>query len=120
MKIAVTTAGADLSAPVELRFGRATAFLVYDTDTGNVSRIENTQQLNAAQGAGIQAAQTVINNGAQALISGHCGPKAFQVLKMGKVEIFLSDGGTVGEALRSLEAGNLKKADDADVEGHWV
>lgn len=120
MKIAVTTAGADLSAPVELRFGRATAFLVYDTETKQFSRIENTQQLNAAQGAGIQAAQTVINAGAQALISGHCGPKAFQVLKMGKIQIYLSEGGTVEEALRSFEEGTLKKADDADVEGHWV
>lgn len=120
MKVAITTAGADLSAPVELRFGRATAFLIYDTETGDFTRIDNTQQLNAAQGAGIQAAQTVANAGAEALISGHCGPKAFQVLKMGKIDIYLAQGGSVQEALKALEAGTLEKASDADVEGHWV
>jgi len=120
MKVAITTAGEDLSSPLELRFGRATAFLIYDTESGNFSRLDNTQQLNAAQGAGIQAAQAVVNAGAKALISGHCGPKAFQVLKMGKVDIYLAKGGSVQEALNELKEGTLETASDADVEGHWV
>ncbi len=120
MKVAITTAGTDLSAPVELRFGRATSFLIYDTETKEYTVMDNSQQLNAAQGAGIQAAQAVVNAGAKALISGHCGPKAFQVLQMGKIDIYLAQGGSVGDALKALEEGSLEKTSGADVEGHWV
>ena len=59
MKIAFSTSGADLSAPLDTRFGRAPKFLVYDTDAATFALVDNAQNLNAAQGAGIQSAQRV-------------------------------------------------------------
>ncbi|HQO93156.1 MAG TPA: NifB/NifX family molybdenum-iron cluster-binding protein, partial [bacterium] len=56
MKIAVTTSGHDLNSPFESRFGRAPGFIVYDTETKEFEAIDNSMNLNAAQGAGIQAA----------------------------------------------------------------
>lgn len=120
MKIAITTSGTDLSAPVDTRFGRATAFLIFDTESGEFSIEPNEQNLNAAQGAGIQAAQNVAATGAEALISGHCGPKAFRILSASNIAIYTSDAATVQEALDQFNAGTLTKAADADVEGHWV
>jgi predicted Fe-Mo cluster-binding NifX family protein len=120
MKIAITTSGTDLNAPVDTRFGRAAAFLIVDTESGEFTIEPNEQNLNAAQGAGIQAAQNVASTGAQALISGHCGPKAFRILSASNIAIYTSDAATIQEALDQFKAGTLTKAQSADVEGHWI
>ena len=120
MKIAFAAAGDTLEAPLDSRFGRAAKFIVCDTDTDTVEVIDNIQNLNAAQGAGIQAAQTVSQSGAQALVAHHCGPKAFRVLSAAKITVYNSDALTVAAALEAFKAGTLKPATDSDVEGHWV
>jgi predicted Fe-Mo cluster-binding NifX family protein len=75
--------------------------------------------MDAAQGAGIQAAQTVIDSGALALITGHCGPKAFRALNAAGVQVYLTADGTIDEVLDRLESGVLNVAHAADVDGHW-
>lgn len=120
MKIAVTANGDSPQAVLEPRFGRALNFLVFDTESGEFTVIDNLQQLDAAQGAGIQAAMTVINAGVQAVITRHCGPKAFRMLRTGGVVIYLTDAATVAEALERFRRGELAVAADADVEGHWA
>lgn len=119
MKVAFTTSGSDLSAPLDSRFGRAPKFLVYDLDNASFEVIDNQQNLNAAQGAGIQSAETVARAGAKALVSGHCGPKAFRVLAAAGVKVYSSDAPTVAAALEKFKAGELKEAEGADVQGHW-
>jgi predicted Fe-Mo cluster-binding NifX family protein len=119
MKIAFTTSGSDLNAPLDSRFGRAPKFLIYDLDNASLEVIDNQQNLNAAQGAGIQSAETVARSGAKALVSGHCGPKAFRVLTAAGVKVYNSDAATVADALEQFKAGKLKEAGNADVEGHW-
>jgi predicted Fe-Mo cluster-binding NifX family protein len=120
MKVAITTSGRDLSAPLDRRFGRAAGFLIVDTETGETAYESNDQNLNAAQGAGIQAAQNVAATGAEALISGHCGPKAFRILNASNIAIYTAEAATVQEAIDQFNAGKLTKAESADVEGHWV
>lgn len=120
MKIAFTTSGNDLNAPLDTRFGRAQKFLVYDLESETFEVIDNAQNLNAAQGAGIQSAETVARLGAKAVVSGHCGPKAFRVLTAAGIKVFNADSGTVAEALGQYRAGKLVEAGGADVEGHWA
>lgn len=120
MRIAFTTSGQELEAPLDSRFGRAARFLVYDLDTDTFKVIDNEQSLNAAQGAGIQAAETVARSGAECLVTGHCGPKAFRVLSAAGVRVFNTDAPTVAEALQRYRAGQLVEAESPDVEGHWI
>lgn len=120
MKVAFTTSGDNLDAPLDTRLGRAKKFLVYDTDTGNFTVIDNAQSVNAAQGAGIQAAETVIRAGAKSIVSGHCGPKAFRVMAAAGVKIYTSDAPTVADALEKYRSGLLTEAASANVDGHWV
>lgn len=120
MKIAFTVSGEDLSSPLDNRFGRAPKFLVFDLEKKTFEIIDNQQNLNAAQGAGVQSATTVSRAGAQALVTGHCGPKAFQVLRAAGVKVYNSDAPTVAEALKLYQAGQLKEAESSDVESHWV
>ncbi len=120
MKIAFTTSGDNLDAPFESRFGRAPKFLVYDLEKESFSVIDNRQNMNASQGAGIQAATTVARAGAACLVTGHCGPKAYKVLSAARIRIFSSSAATVGEALGLFRAEKLVEALSADVEGHWM
>ncbi|TFH15419.1 MAG: dinitrogenase iron-molybdenum cofactor biosynthesis protein [Lentisphaerales bacterium] len=119
MKLVITSLGETLVSPVDQRFGRARYFILYDTDTEEWSTHDNHQNLNAAQGAGIQAGQKVVELGASAVITGHCGPKAFITLRAGGIDVFSGASGTVKESIDAFAKGELKKADDSDVDGHF-
>jgi predicted Fe-Mo cluster-binding NifX family protein len=121
MRVVVTAGGSEKDAAVDARFGRAAYFIVCDTEDPDTWEIvENAQNLQAAQGAGIQAAQHVVDANVQAVIAGNLGPKAFQVLKAADIRVFLVEGGTVEEAVEQFKNGNLKEQMAANVEGHWV
>lgn len=120
MRVAVTTSGEDVNAPLDGRFGRAAKFIIYDLEAETFAVVDNQQNLAAAQGAGIQAAETVAKTGAQGLITGHCGPKAFRVLAATGIKVYHSRAATVAEALQQYREGSLAEARSADVEGHWV
>lgn len=109
-----------MGSPVDERFGRARYILVVETDDETFEAVDNEINLNAAQGAGIQAAQTVSRQGAKALLTGHCGPKAFQTLSAAGIEVYTGASGTVQDAVASFKAGQLESASGADVEGHWT
>ena len=119
MKIAFTTSGNDLNAPLDSRFGRAPKFLVYDLENESFSVIDNQQNMQARQGAGIQAAGTIVRKGVKGLVTGHCGPKAFQALNAAGVEIYTSTAASVAAALEQYRSGSLTPAATADVDGHW-
>ena len=70
MKIAFTTQGDSLSAPLDPSFGRTRNFLIVDLQSETCEVISNHQNRDAAQGAGIQAAQTIVKAGAGGLITG--------------------------------------------------
>jgi len=120
MKIAFPTSGDTLDSPLDPRFGRAPRFLIYDLASDTFELADNRQSLNAAQGAGIQSAETVARLGVKSLVSGHCGPKAFRVLQAAGIRIYTCDAATVRGALEMYKSGSLKETGSADVEGHWV
>ena len=119
MKIAISSEAMNLDANVDPRFARAKCFVFYDTDTDVFEARSNEQVLNLPQGAGPQAAQQVVDRGAEVLLTGHCGPNAFRTLEAGGVKIVVGVEGTVRQAIEQFKQGNLKPADSSDVEGHW-
>lgn len=120
MKIAVTSTGKELTSDVDPRFGRAAYFIIVDSATLEFEVIENTQNLNLPQGAGIQAGKTILNSKAEVLITGNCGPKAFKVLNEAKIKIITAAKGRVIDVVQKYKNGNLKTSQEANVEGHWV
>ena len=121
MKIAISATTRNIESPIDPRFGRAQYFAIYDSDSKSYFFTDNTQNMNAAQGAGIQTAQNILNSKADCVITGHCGPKAYRVLNGANVKIYLcEDGCSVRDAVSKMLAGELKLSDGADVEGHWM
>lgn len=119
MKIAFTISGGGLDAAMDGRLGRAGQFLVYDLDGGTFEIIDNGRNRDAAQGAGIQAAETIVRSGAKAVVTGHCGPKAFRVLSAAGLAVYRTEAPTVADALDLYRQGKLALIAAADVEGHW-
>ena len=120
MKIAVTSTGSELTSDMDLRFGRAAYFIIVDPDTMEFETVENKQALDLPKGAGIQAGQTIVDQNVDALITGNCGPKAFQILEHAKINILLGANGRVIDAVQQYKNGELKSAKAPNVEGHWV
>ncbi|WP_462325442.1 NifB/NifX family molybdenum-iron cluster-binding protein [Desulfoplanes sp.] len=119
MKIAISSQGDTLDSRIDPRFGRAKGFLVYDLETETSEYVSNDQNLNIPQGAGIQTAQNVAKTGAQAVITGNIGPKAFSALKQGNITMYLFTDGTVSEAVEAYTSGKLAPTADANKPGHW-
>jgi predicted Fe-Mo cluster-binding NifX family protein len=119
MKIAVSAEKDIPDSPIDLRFGRAKYFVVYNDENMKWEFINNIQNYDSTQGAGIQSAATVANNGCTVLISGHCGPKAFATLFKAGVTVYKASGGTVREAIDLFRHEKLIKLESADVDGHW-
>ena len=100
--------GADLTARVGARFGRARRFLlVRGGPEGTVEAIDNPSA-EAAQGAGPGAASLLVRQGVSAVLASQFGPKAEQVLRAGGITpITVAPGTVVSEALRRLQDGTL-------------
>ena len=106
MKIAVTSTGPTLDDNVDARFGRCAYFLIIDTETMDFDVIEN-QSVSTAGGAGINSAKTVIDAGADAVITSNCGPNAERTLTASGISIYTSVKGTVKEAVEAFKNGKL-------------
>ncbi|MFP3937195.1 MAG: NifB/NifX family molybdenum-iron cluster-binding protein [Phycisphaerae bacterium] len=120
MKVVVSSQGGQLDSPVDGRFGRAKYFVLVDTDTGEAKAVDNSENLNALQGAGVQAAKKVADLGAETVVATNVGPKAFSVLSTAGVRVFSGASGTVAEAIEQLKAGQLSESDSANVQSRWT
>jgi predicted Fe-Mo cluster-binding NifX family protein len=120
MKLVFPSNGKGIDDHIDQRFGRCPYFVSFDTETRTVSHIDNVQNYQAAQGAGIQSATQVVNMHADVCITGHCGPKAFKVFNTAGVRVITGVDGKIREAIARFSDGNLTFADTADVEGHWM
>lgn len=119
-KILVSCQGQSIEDAVDPRFGRAANFVVVDPETMEFETIDNSKVKTMGQGAGIQAAESVVNSGAKVVLSGFVGPKAFQALNAAGIQIGQGvDGLTVREAVERYKAGQVEMASGPTKQGHW-
>ena len=117
MKVAITSTGESLDSKVDPRFGRAAFFLVGDTETMDFGAIKN-ENVSAGGGAGTSSAKTVIDAGAEAVVTGNCGPNAERTLSAGGVKLYVGVTGTVAEAIDLFRNGKLEEAEGPNVQSH--
>ena len=118
MKIAVTSCGNTPESQVDPRFGRAEYLLIVDTDTLDVEPVQNPN-VAAGGGAGIQTSQMVVGKGAQAVLTGNCGPNAYRTLDAASIKVYAGVTGSVRAAVEALKQGDLDPLSGPSVPGHF-
>ena len=118
MKIAISSTGKDLDVQLDPRFGRCRYFIFIDPETMEFEASEN-EGLMAAGGAGVQAAQLIVQKGVKALITGNLGPNAASALSTSGIKVYMVSGGTVKEAAEAYKSGTLKEAGGPTVPSHF-
>lgn len=116
MTICVSAKSPEMGSDVDPRFGRAAAFCICDTETGEIEGLENGA--GAPSGAGVQTAQWIIDRGVEAVITGSVGPNAFRVLRAAGVAVYVGASGTVESAIEDFRAGKLTPTTEPTNAGH--
>jgi predicted Fe-Mo cluster-binding NifX family protein len=117
MRIAVSSQGENLDAPASPVFGRCPIYLFVEPETMEFEALPNPA-MSQGGGAGIQAAQFVVNQGAKAILSGNLGPNAFDVLQAAGVPGYFVPEGTVRQAVDAYKAGQLQPMGAPNVSAH--
>ena len=117
MKIVVSSQGGTLEAPASPVFGRCPTFVFVNSETMDIEALPNPA-MSQGGGAGIRAAQFVVNQGAEIVLTGSLGPNAFDVLQAAGVPGYLVGEGTVAQAVAAFQAGQLQPMAGANVAAH--
>lgn len=107
MKIAVSSQGNTLESQMDPRFGRAAWFMLIDPDTMEHEALDNAAAM-AGGGAGISAAQTLVDRCVSVVITGNVGPNAMNVLKAAGVAVYRGTAPTVRENAALYQKGALE------------
>jgi len=109
----------DLQSQVDPRFGRAAYILIIDTKTLEFKAYDNNENKNAFKGAGIKAAAMLNDKDAEVLLTGFCGPNAFQTLKAAGIKVVSDQQGRVIDVVQKFKHGKPVFANAANKDGHW-
>jgi predicted Fe-Mo cluster-binding NifX family protein len=113
--IAVSANGENLEAQVGPLFGRARFFILVDPDTLEWEPLDNLRSLGTSQGVGLVTAKSLERKNIRTVLTGSCGPKAFEELQAAGIEVVLNAQGTIRQALASFMNGALVKASKSNV-----
>jgi len=111
MKVAIPVEDKSLQVNICVSFGRTPYFVIYDTDTQTVIYLNNTG-IASQGGAGIKAAQAVVDSGAQAVIAARLGENASSVLSSAGIKAYQSVFGSAQKNLEAFQNGSLSLLTD--------
>ena len=117
MKIAISATGPNLDAEVDPRFGRCQYFIIVDPETMAFEAVENSSAM-AGGGAGISAGQTIANKGAEVVLTGNCGPNAYQTLSAAGVQVITGVSGSIRGAIEGYKSGQFQAISQPNVAAH--
>ena len=117
MIIAISAVGPGLDAEVDPRFGRCRCFVIVDPATLEYEDMENSGP-SADGGAGIAAAQAVAGKGVAAVLTGNCGPNAFEALSAAGIQVITGVSGRVRDAMAGYKEGKYQPSTEASVRPH--
>ena len=111
MRVAISAFSEDVDGKVNPVFGRCPGYIIAEVEAGEIKSsvfVENSAA-GAPSGAGIAAAQTVAEQGVEAVVSGNLGPNAFVLLNQNNIRFYQAPGITIKEAVKKLAEGTLKE-----------
>jgi len=118
MKIAISATGPTLDAEVDPRFGRCQYFIIADPQTMEFEALENSSAM-ASGGAGISTGQMITSKGVEVVLTGNCGPNAYQVLSAAGLQVITGVSGKVKDAIEEYKLGTFSAAQQPNVANHF-
>lgn len=106
MKIVIPTDTNSEVTTVCPSFGRTPFFMIYDTETGKKDFLENSAA-SSSGGAGIKAAQTLIDLGIEVLLTPRCGENAADLLGAAGIKMYKTVGTSTDDNIHDFENGKL-------------
>lgn len=106
MKIVIPVDDNNTETNVCISFGRAPYFLLFDTETKESLFIDNSA-IASTGGAGIKAAQTIIDHNAHILLTPRCGENAANMLKVADIKLYKTETTLANENIEAFIAGKL-------------
>lgn len=117
MKIAIPVDEKTLESNVCVSFGRTPYFLIYDVETKESIFIDNSAAASTG-GAGIKAAQIIVDNKANALLTPRLGENAADVLKPAEIKIYKTATTSAKDNIDAFIASKLPLLDEIHVGFH--
>jgi len=118
MKIAVSATAPELDAEVDPRFGRCHYFIIVDPQTMEFEAVDNSNAM-ASGGAGISTAQMIAGKGVEVVLTGNCGPNAYQTLSAAGVQVITGVSGKIKDAIEAYKGGKLQPNAQPSVGSHY-
>ena len=118
MKIAISATGPNIDDEVDPRFGRCQYFIIADPETMAFEAVENSSATTVS-GAGISAAQTVVSKDAQAVLTGNCGPNAYQTLSAAGIQVITEVSGKIRDVIEGYKSGRFKATSQPNAPSHF-
>ena len=116
-KICITAVGPKLSSATDPRFGRCGYFLIID-EKGKLLKAIPNEGVQAMRGAGVTAAQIVVDQGVKIVITGNVGPNAYMVLSQSGIKIFPGVFNmSAKQAFELYEQGKLREIEPSEARG---
>ncbi len=106
MKLMVPVERESLDTPVCPSFGRTPFFAIYDTENDTYAFIGNEGE-ESQGGAGIKAAQILVDHGIAAVITYRLGENAAEVLHAAGIKIYRAEDGSIKKNIEDYKAGQL-------------
>ena len=111
MKIAMPVDDRSMETSISQHFGRAPYFLIYDTESKESIFLDNSAAASQG-GAGIKAAQTIVDNKVGALLAPRCGENAAEVINKANIKMFKAINDSIKVNIDALNAGKLSLLED--------
>ncbi|MCP4572225.1 MAG: diguanylate cyclase [bacterium] len=106
MRVCIPTReGSGREAVVHNHFGSAPGFVIVDTETGDLTAMENDNAHHAH--GNCQPMAKLEGKDVDALVIGGIGVRALQLIKQAGLTVYYSGGGTVGDVVDALDQGKL-------------
>lgn len=117
MIIALSASGSEKEFVLDTRLGRCPTYAFYNDEKDIWSFMPNPGAVQDS-GAGIKAAQFLIEQNTDVLLTGEMGPKAARILNSTKIKVYSLSEVPLKEAIKLYQEGRCKIISEATVNSH--
>ncbi|WP_427340573.1 NifB/NifX family molybdenum-iron cluster-binding protein [Caloranaerobacter sp. DY30410] len=108
MKVCFSSAGKNLDSQLDPRFGRCKYFIIVNIETDEFKVVEN-EGFVSEHGAGVSAANLVVDEGVDIVITRNIGPNSMKILTSAKISVYEGQPDTIKANLELLKQDKLNE-----------